>query len=799
MAHEMAKKYDHTISEKHWAKQWQKETLYAFDKKSKKTPYVIDMPPPTVSGAMHAGHAFSYTQQDFIARYQRMKGNNVFYPFGTDDNGLPTERLVEKLKKVRSKKMDRADFVKLCAKTIKEIQPGFIQDWINLGMSCDFSTPYSTISPYCQQTSQASFIDLYNKGHIYRSETPISWCVSCQTAIAQAEFENQELKSSFNELTFMSGSKKLTIATTRPELLPACVALFHHPDDKRYKGFKDQFATVPLFDYEVPILTDESVDKEKGTGLMMVCTFGDKEDVEKWHKHHLELRVIFNNNGTLNDLAGPYKELRINEARKAIIKDLQEKKIITKQETIKHPVNVHDKCGTEVEYLKTFQWYVRVLDKKRELLKAADEITWYPAHMKTRYVHWVENLNWDWCISRQRHFGVPFPVWFEKDTGKIILADPSELPLDPEQTTPKKYKGDPKNLIPEQDVMDTWATSSVSPEIILDWVGKGGYDVGFKHHPCSLRPQAHDIIRTWAFYTVVQSLYHHKKIPWNNILISGHVLAADGKKFSKSKGNYSSPQDILKQYGADALRLWAGTAKLGDDLRYREEDIKNGQKTITKLWNASKFVFMHLDDYTLPKKHDHTTLETMDKWLLLKLNKAINNATQAFDGYEFSQAKREVDHFFWITLCDNYLEIAKDRLYNPKERGTKTRESAQFTLTTAMMAVLKMYAPLAPFITEEIHHQYHKESKTHGSLHTSSWPVIDPDYDDAKLEALGDLFIEVLADVRKYKSEQGKSLSTEVKLTLPKKDMGLLQSCIGDLQATCKATITSGKSFAVSL
>ncbi len=793
---EMPAKYSASECEAKWARRWIDGGIYKFDSSDRENVFVIDTPPPTVSGDMHAGHAFSYAQQDFVARYHRMKGKKVYYPFGTDDNGLPTERLVEKLKKVDSNRMDRSEFVELCDKTIKEIQPAFVQDWINLGMSCDFSSSYSTINKYCQKTSQASFLDLFKKGLVHRSETPISWCVKCQTAIAQAEFENIELDSHFNDVAFKVGSEDLVVSTTRPELIPACVGLFYHPDDVRYKMLKGKFAKVPLFDYEVPILSDGGVDPEKGTGLMMVCTFGDKEDVEKWHKYHLELRIVFEKEGRLNELGGKYKGMKIKDARKAILEDLKVNGSLLKQDQIKHNVNVHDKCGTEIEFLKTKQWYIKVLENKHDFLEAGNKIKWFPEYMKSRYVHWVENLNWDWCISRQRHFGISFPVWYEKRTGNIVVADESQLPVDPEKDIPEGYKKE--DLIPEMDVMDTWATSSVSPQVVLDWKGESGYGVNFENYPCGLRPQAHDIIRTWAFYTIVKGIYHHGKIPWKEILISGHVLDKDGKKLSKSKGNYIPPQEIFKKYGADSLRLWAATSKLGEDLRYREEDIKSAQKTVTKLWNASKFVHMHLKDYDCAgKEYDPEKLELMDRWLLIKLNKVINNATDGFDIYEYSKAKKEVENFFWGIFCDNYLEIVKDRLYNPKERGELSRLSGQYALHSVLLDVLKIFAPIAPFITDEIYSYHFSENGK--SIHMSDWPEADIAVEDEDIEKVGDRFVEVLREVRKVKSESGKSLKEEIDVVLKKEDFDLISKCMDDFKAATKAkSISAGEEFSVS-
>jgi len=417
---ELPKRYDPKESEAKWQKFWQDEEVYVYNVDGRPT-YSVDTPPPTVSGKMHMGHAFSYTQQDIVVRYQRMIGKNVFFPFGTDDNGLPTEKLVEKNKKILARKMKREEFIHICNEFIEEQKPKFIKAWQEIGMSADFTKSYSTINEHCQITSQASFIDLYKKGRIYRQESPISWCVKCQTAIAQAEFESVEKNAQFNDIKFTSHGKELVISTTRPELLPACVALFYNPEDKRYKELEGKFAMVPLFNYEVPILADESVAMDKGTGLMMVCTFGDKEDVEKWHKFDLPLRVVFEKYGVLNELATEFKGMKIEEARKGIIEKLKEIGALVSQKDIVHATNVHERCKTPIEFLKSKQWYIKVLDKKQELLEAANQITWYPEHMKVRYDHWVQNLNWDWCISRQRHFGIPVPVWTHKETGEVIL------------------------------------------------------------------------------------------------------------------------------------------------------------------------------------------------------------------------------------------------------------------------------------------------------------------------------------------------------------------------------------------
>jgi valyl-tRNA synthetase len=778
---ELPKNYEQTESEKKWSEFWQEHNIYRFNEKSHKPVYSIDTPPPTVSGKMHLGHSFSYAQQDYIARYNRMHGKNVFYPFGTDDNGLPTDKLVEKTKNVRSRDFTRDAYRKLALQTVKELKKEFIADWIRLGMSCDFSQTYSTIDPHCQKTAQKSFIELYKKGLIYRKETPISWCPQCQTAIAQAEFENVELQSHFNDIVFKSGKDNLVIATTRPELIPACVALFANPNDDRYKHLNGKKALVPLFNYEVPILFDDTVAIDKGTGLMMCCTFGDKEDIEKWYKYNLPLKVVLTKDGKMESFLGKYAGLSIKEARKQIIQDLKESGLLTSQQNITHAVNLHERCGTEIEFMKTAQWFIKVLDNKEKLLAAADDIEWYPAHMKIRYIHWVENLNWDWCISRQRFYGVPFPLWFD-EKGETIIADESQLPVDPFIDKPLHYKGNANTLIAESDVMDTWNISSLSPQIILNWAEKADK---LSHYPTSLRPQAHDIIRTWAFYTIVKGIYHQGKVPWHNMMISGHVLDPKGEKMSKSKGNAIAPQEVLAKYGADALRFWAAGSKLGEDLPYQEKDVLTGKKTVTKLWNASKFTLMNLEGYNAAplKEINFESCETIDKWLITKLMKVIKSSTESFDKYEYSTAKRETDIFFWQIFCDNYLEFIKHRTYNATDVDSKI--AAQKTLYFALLTQLKLFAPILPFITEEIYQLYFKDFEKEQSIHICDWPEYNPKLIDEESEQAGDLAVRVIAEIRKYKSLKQLSLKAEIQkvtISCTKEEKNLLNKISEDLK-----------------
>ena len=774
---------------------WEKEKIYQFDlQKAKKGKiYSIDTPPPTVSGDMHMGHAFSYSQQDFIARFMRMwlagKGQ-VFYPFGTDDNGLPTEKLVEKMNNVRSKEVSRSDFIDLCLRTLKEIIPDFVQQWKNIGISADYSLYYSTIDKNSQKISQKSFIDLYKKKRIYKADFPTLWCPECQTSIAQAELEDREQGSFLVTIRFSAGGKDLWIATSRPELIEACVAVFVNPKDKRYSWLKGKKAKVPLFGFEVPIIFDDSARMDKGTGAMMVCSYGDKYDIDAINRHKLEPRIIFNYNGIVKQ--GKYKGLRIKEARKKILEDLEKLGLIKEKRQITHIVNVHDKCGTEIEFLPTEQWFIKILDKKKEWISQGKKIKWRPEFMMKRYENWVNGLNWDWNISRNRHFGVPIPAWECRKCNETILAEEKELPIDPQ---------DKERICPkcgsiahaEKKVMDTWATSSMTPQIASSLAGNQ------IKIPFSLRPQAHEIIRTWTFYTIVKSYLLDKDIPWENLMLSGYVKLS-GEKMSKSKGNVIAPKDVLRAYGADAIRFGAATSKLGEDIDYSEKDIQTGKKFITKLWNASNFVFMNLKNY-VPKKPKK--LYKIDELFLKELNRVIFTTTLRFEDYQYSRAKFNAEQFFWEDFCNNYLEIAKWRVYNGKK---EEKESAFYTLYTSLLTILKLIAPITPFITEHIYQQHFRKNEKEKSIHISEWPKYDKKikgWSEEKNKGLSVanrwfLLIREISKIRSTKTENKKSMNSEIILTLDKKTYDALKDIHQDLQHVANAKeIKYGKEFNV--
>lgn len=782
--------YDPKLAEPKWQNYWQENKIFKYAPKSKKPIYSIDTPPPYASADhLHVGHGMHYSQFEFVARFRRMRGFNVFFPMGYDDNGLPTERYVEKKHNIDKSKVSRKDFIKLCIEETKKTGETYHNLFTKLGFSIDWELLYHTIGENARRVAQKSFIDLYKKGRLERTDYPTMWCTSCQTTIAQADLDNTDLTSQFNDIIFKCGGQDLIISTTRPEMLPACVALFYHPDDKRYQKLNGKFAKVPLFNYEVPILTDESVAIDKGTGLMMVCTFGDKEDVEKWHKYKLPLRIAINEQGRMTELSGKYAKKKIKAARAEIIEELKEAGLLLRQQNITHAVNVHERCGTEIEFLKKQQWQIKVLDKKEELIEIAQKVNWHPEHMKVRYEHWVKNLQWNWGISRQRYYGVPFPAWYCKKCGEVLLPEEKNLPVDPREDAYKNSSSKNKctacgssELIPEMDVMDTWMTSSCSPEINADW---GAKTERKNFLPMSLRPQAHDIIRTWAFYTIVKSYYHFNDIPWKDIMISGHGQDSHGQKMSKSKGNFIVAQDVINKYSADAFRFWAASVKLGDDLPFQEKDVLTGQKFINKLWNASKFSLMHLQDYQPENKSKPK--EMFDRWLLSKLNTLTKESTESFEAYEYSKSKSEVEKFFWHTLCDQYLEIIKDRIYNPGRRGKESRESAQLGLYLALSSVLKMMAPIMPHITEEIYQLYFAQKDKCKSLHISEWPEFDAKLINKEAEEIGDIGVDIINAVRKYKSENKLSLKDQLQelilISESKEFKSKINSIKEDLQA----------------
>ncbi|HZR40694.1 MAG TPA: valine--tRNA ligase [Ktedonobacteraceae bacterium] len=760
-------RYNFREAEPKLARFWAEADTYAFDPNGSGPIYTIDTPPPTVSGELHIGHCYSFTQTDVIARFHRMRGERVLYPMGFDDNGLPTERYVEKTIKRKATEMDRSEFLAHCLELIQQTEDRFESLWRRLSLSVDWHYRYSTISPQAQRTSQWSFLQLYQAGRAYSQVAPTLWCPECQTAIAQAEVDDALLPTLFSTLAFqLQDGTILPIATTRPELLPACVAIFVHPDDARYNHLIGTTASIesPAFSQksriEVPILADELADPTKGSGAVMCCTFGDSTDVRWWRTHQLPLLSAIGRDGRMTEIAGPCASLSTTEARKCILEHLAARGLILHQETIEHNVGTHERCGTPVEYLQTRQWFIRILDQKERFLEAGRKIRWHPEHMRTRYEHWVENLQWDWCISRQRFLGVPFPAWTCRACGQLLLATLDQLPIDPRQTqSSQPCACGSTEFEPELDVMDTWATSSCTPLIIGRWPDDPAWFA--QHFPADLRPQAHDIIRTWAFYTIVKAIYHTGEIPWRTIMVSGYALSAQGSKISKSKQHKEvGPKELIEQESADALRYWAASVRTGNDTYFNPEIVATGRRLVTKLWNASRFAESRLAGLDLASLATQPAkLLPTDRWFLSQLALTIAYATSELAKGEYSTARIEIERFFWSDLCDNYLELAKSRLYS--EDGPE-RTAAQWTLYHALLTVLKLLAPYLPYITEEIYQGLFRIWEDAASIHLSSWPAEHPEWIDAEAEETGKALLEILSRVRRYKAEHNLSVGAQL-------------------------------------
>jgi len=778
-----SKGYDFKEAEPKIIKLWEDKKIFKFDSDdTSKEIFSFDTPPPTVSGVLHMGHAFGDSQQDFIARYKRMRGFNVLNPFGTDDNGLPTLKLVEKEKKVKAREMTRKKFIELCLKAIKEeYVPQFLTDAKRLGTSSDWDLFYSTIDARSRRISQKSFIDLYKAGREYRVKSPSLWCTTCQTTIAQVELEDETKTSTFNDIIFKLDDKDLIIATTRPELLPACVGVFINPKDERCGNLVGKEATVPLFNFKVPIFSDERVDAEKGSGIVMCCTFGDQTDMEWQKEYNLEIKEAIAPDGKMTKLAGEYKGMGVLEARKKIIGDLKKANLLTSQKAITHDLNVHERCQTPIEFINSKQWFVKYLDIKEDMIKWGEEIKWHPDHMKHRYINWVKGLKWDWCISRQIPFGIPFPVWYCKDCDEPIMADEKDLPVDPLENSPpvsKCPKCGCKEFVPETDIMNTWATSSLTPDITKDLLkGTPVYDK-IKDKPFSIRRNGHDIITFWDFNSVVKSRLHHDRNPWDELMINGWILGKDSKKMAKSRGNGISPQDTIENHGADVLRYLCAASKLGDDIAFPEAELVKGKKLINKLYNASKFVFMNLEGYDGEKPKQ---LEKVDEEFLKHLDNLVKKVTNYFDVYSYSHAKELSERFFFKDFADDYIEIVKKRIYN--ETGDK-KISAQYTLRETLLSILKLFAPIMPFITEEIYQMYFKKSVRKESIHITSWPEYKEGAESSKSFQE---FQEILSKVRQEKTNAQKSMNSEITLTLPKEDIESIKDMEEDLCAVTAA------------
>ena len=811
------KKYTHLEIEAKWRKKWDQWSLYSFCNENKES-FTIDTPPPTVSGELHIGHTFSFTHQDIIARFQRKRGKNIYYPMGWDDNGLPTERRAQRLLGIscapmlpdegpycgQNGKLPRNTFISACQQVTEKDEAKYQELWRSMGLSVDWSLLYSTIDPFSRKSAQKSFLQLLQSGRAYQAEGPTMWDIDFQTAVAQAETETRPKSGLLHHIEFsIEGGGEMQIATTRPEMLAACFALAANPADERYKGLFGKYAITPLFGAKIPILPSEHACPEMGTGCLMICSFGDSADVAFWKESGLPARPIIGHDGRLlaiNWGAKPFEcadaqlaqdnydklaGLTIEEARKAIASLLGEA-LLSKPTPIEQQTNFYEKGDRPLEFLTTRQWFIDILSLKDKLLELGRQIEWQPEHFRKRYEHWVEGLNQDWCISRQRFYGVPIPLWYpinsqgEIDYGNPILPTADSLPIDPMSQCPKGYREDMRNKIngftASPDVLDTWATSSLTPLIASRWADEK--DANTSLLPMDLRPQGQEIIRTWTFYTIVMTWLHKKTIPWRKILISGWVTSPDKEKMSKSKGNTITPEKLIEKYSADAVRYWAAKGKPGTDKSFEEESLKIGRRLALKIFNAGKFLQGCLDKGA---EMELALASALDKSYLCYLAKQLEITTEAYKAMEYSKALETAEESFW-TFCNDYLELAKTRAYEGS--CLKERASALYTLQEALRIHLAMLSPIMPYITEEIWSWFFSHEGQERSIHTASWPRLTQSESTGETSFLA--AARILTATRKAKTEQKRSLRwpiTNLKIKASEKELKAIEPILADLAA----------------
>ncbi|MFZ0014892.1 MAG: valine--tRNA ligase [Acidimicrobiia bacterium] len=809
--------------ESKWDEIWEEDGTYRFDlARPREEIFAIDTPPPTVSGSLHMGSVFGYVQTDANARYRRMSGREVFYPMGWDDNGLPTERRVQNYYGVQCDPslpydpgfappeephdppihVSRRNFIELCHVLTAEDEQVFEDVWRRVGLSVDWTQTYATIDDHSRRTSQKAFLRNLERGELYAQEAPVLWDIDFQTAVAQAELEDREKGGAYHKVAFSrADGPPLYIDTTRPELICSCVALVAHPDDERYQALFGTTVTTPLFGVEVPVVAHELADPDKGTGVAMICTFGDTTDVTWWRELDLPTRAVIQPDGRFQDQApewltgdaadtyGEIAGLFANQARRRMAELLAGSGDLDGEpRQIVHPVKFYEKGDRPLEIVTSRQWYIRnggrENDLRQEFLAMGEALEWVPEFMGVRYRHWVEGLNGDWLVSRQRYFGVAIPLWYpvgddgEVDHTRPIVPDDSQLPVDPTSDIPKGYdetqRGAPGGFVGDRDIMDTWATSSLTPQIAGHWVDKP--ELWEKVFPMDIRPQGHDIIRTWLFATVVRSHFEHDSLPWRTATINGWILDPDRKKMSKSKGNVVTPLDYVEQYSADGVRYWATSARPGADTAFEEEQLRIGRRLAIKILNGSRFALGFSDSDV-----DRTAItEPVDRAMLADLAGTVDRATSAFERYDHARALEVTERSFWA-WTDDYVELVKTRAYEDGPGSV----SAHAALQLALGVYLRLFAPFLPFVTEEVWSWWRE-----GSVHRSPWPRLD------ELEGLtGDPAVlsdasAVLGEVRRAKSDASTSMRTEVELVgviAPRETIERLRRAEGDLKAAARA------------
>ncbi|MDR2866601.1 MAG: valine--tRNA ligase [Methanomassiliicoccaceae archaeon] len=763
--------YESASIEKRWQRMWKEESIYHFDKDSDAPVFSIDNPPRYTSGSLHLGHATGYSMIDFVARYRRMNGFNVFFPLCFDVNGTPVEVKVEKKHNITKLDLPRREYRKLCT----EFANGFIDEMIHhfeiLGESMDPSIYYQTDAPYYRRITQISFVKMFNKGLVYKGNFPVNWCPRCMTALADAEVEHEENTTKMNYIKFaIDGTKDhVLIATTRPELLCTCKVVAVHPDDEGKRHLIGKYLITPLYGRKVKVIADPKVDPAFGTGNVMICTIGDKDDLEWVMKYKLEMEKGIDESGKMTELAGKYKGMSVRDARAAAIADLKDKGLLVRQDDVQQNASVCWRCKARVEFLQVPQWFLKTLDFREQILKRADEMNWYPDFMKIRLQDWVNSLEWDWVLSRQRIFATPVPIWECEDCGKAVIAKEEQCYVDPtEDLPPVERCGCGGKLIGCTDVFDTWMDSSGSPLYNTFW--ERDAELHRKMFPMSMRPQSHDIIRTWAFYTMLRSEQISSSVPWKDVMIHGFIMAPDGTPMHSSVGNVINPIPIIEEYGADALRYYACTCSMGIDHAFREKDVIRGRKLCNKIFNIGKFVGPRFDSKpSVPSK-----LRMSDRWILSRYSDVVRKVTGHFESYQFDKAMREAENFIWHELADHYIEMVKAR----------KDDAAKYTLYTVLLGSVKMVAPFMPHIAEDIYQEHFIRYEDAKSIHLSSWP--EPVLSDSDAEHAGDILKDVIAAVRSWKAERKMPLNAELNMVELIGDVMMLDGARDDIVETIK-------------
>ena len=779
----MLGKYNRNYEEEN-KKYWKENNIYAFDKNldSEKPIYSIDTPPPFTSGKLHMGHVLSYSFFDFVARYKRMNGFNVFYPQGWDTQGFPTEVKVEK----KYGRLPPKEFVEKCVEWTDKFIATMKQQMIDMGFSPDWSFEYKTMSKSYHKKVQYSLIKMYNEGLVFRGKHPVYWCPRCVSAIAKAETEEIQKNGILNYIKFKGpDGEDLEIATSRPELMHACVAVMYNPSDERYIYLEGKEITTAL-GKKVKAIPDKDVEKDFGTGLLMVCTFGDNQDVVWTHRYNLEIIDAINDYGKLIN-AGEFDGLKVEDAKKIIIEKFKSEGKITKQEPLIQNVKVHDRCKRPVELKSSMQWFAKIKENKEKIKEFAKSIEWVPPFGISYLNDWANNVDWDWCISRHRIFGTPLPFYIcsNPECNYQETVEISKLPFDKEDADDKVCPKCNSKLVPEPTVADCWVDSSISPLIISKWEE----DEKFfnKVYPIDLRPQGVEIIRTWAFYTIYRSTVLTGKVPFKNILLNGNVLATDGRKMSKSLGNIISPQELTQKYPIDALRQWAAlSGAMAKDRPFSYEDLNRSKAFVLKLWNASSFISRTLDKGKVQPKSNN--LKLLDKWILSELNSTIKRYTENMQKFEFNHALQSMHNFFWNSFCDNYLEFVKHRIY-----GESGDSAAKYTLYTVLLNSIKLLAPILSFTTETIFQELFNTKKG-DSIHLQKWPekIVFSELSSKDLENIT-IFNKLISDIRHYKASNRLALNSELKEVVITFEKQLSDELIEELKAILKINKISFK------